>query len=93
LPPISLAVPGLDEAFAEVFAELRAIHEQLGSLNGNGGTRYFNTKSAAVYLDTTEVGVRSLVQSGKLRPFRNGSRKYAFTQAMLDEYQQRYGRL
>ena len=81
---ITLEVEVLDE-----FLEgLRRLEAKVDALSVGANRRWFSTKSAAEYLSTTEVGIRSLVQSGKLKAHRNGSGKLMIEQQELDRHAQ-----
>jgi hypothetical protein len=73
------------EALASIDARLARLEVKADSPTTDG---WLSTKGAARYLDTTEVAIRSLVQSGKLEVSRNGSGNLMFRPEWLDRHAQ-----
>jgi hypothetical protein len=97
---LHLAMPiTLDALADELLVRVRAVvREQVQSVAGMATSRpegFFNTESAARYLDSTEEAVRTAVKRGKLNPARRGTGRNArlrrnarllFTRDQLDAY-------
>jgi excisionase family DNA binding protein len=76
------------DALEELLEGQRRLEAKVDALSIGANRKWFSTKSAAEYLSTTEVGIRSLVQGGKLQAHRNGSGKLMIEQQELDRHAQ-----
>jgi len=85
LSRITIEVEGLAEVLESIDARLARLEEKVHALSAVD-RRWYSTSGAARYLDTTEVGIRSLIQSGKLAASHNGSGKLMIEQHELDRH-------
>jgi hypothetical protein len=86
---ISIAIEGLDNVLGEILDQLQQLNAKIDALNSD--SPWLNTKSAARFLDTTEIAIRSLVRSGKLEAHHNGAGKLMIARTVASEFAVRNG--
>jgi excisionase family DNA binding protein len=75
--------PELLEVFSQRVAKLVA--DQLAS-SSEASSPWLNVESAALYLDTTDDGIRAMVKRGQLPVYRSPTGRLLFRREELDEW-------